>query len=146
MLPNLLARLLRALILAFPKVIRTKARIAELAIHHRIIEPLNMPRRFPRLGVLNDRRVEADDGQRLAVRHFRGPDGWALDQLFPPVVADVVFELGAQRAVVPEPVDPAIDLGRGIDEPAPFGQGDDLVHGFGHGVGDGGGRLCHGVV
>ena len=38
------------------------------------------------------------------------------------------FELNAQRSVVPEAVDPAVDLARGKDEPPPLAQRDQLVH------------------
>jgi hypothetical protein len=46
----------------------------------------------------------------------------------PPHLLDVPFQLYTERTVVPEPADPAVDLARLKDEPAPFAQGNDLLH------------------
>ena len=63
-----------------------------------------------------------------------GADGGAFDHPVPPVVADVVFQQHAERAVVPEAADAAVDVAGGIDEAASLGEGNDLIH-------DGGGRF-----
>src|SRR5204863_3913043 len=51
-----------------------------------------------------------------------------LGEAAPPVVFDVAFELGAERAVVPEAIDAAVDFGGLKDEPAPFAEGNNLFH------------------
>jgi len=60
----------------------------------------------------------------LAVRARRG----VADHVLPPGVLDVFLEFDAERAVVPEAVDAAVDLARLEDEPAPTAQGDELFH------------------
>ena len=104
------------------------------AVHHRVVEPADVPAGDPRLGVLDDGRIQADDLEGVAV----GADGGALDHRAPPVVADVVLELHAEGPVVPEAVDAAVDLAGRVDEPPPFAQRDELFHHvvarFAHGV------------
>ena len=85
-----------------------------------------MAARLPGPGVLDDRRVDADDRERSAVR----ADRRALDHVAPPGVAQVVLELNAERAVVPEPVDAAVDIGRREHEAAALGERHDAFHAF----------------
>src|SRR5690606_24350140 len=85
----------------------------------------------PNLGVHDDGRVEADHVDDLAVRPVAG----SADDVVPPGVLEVALELHAQRAVIPEAIDAAVDFRRLPDEAAPPAQGDDVVHGLA-GVGD----------
>ena len=71
---------------------------------------------FPDFGMHDDRGFEPDDVVAL-LRHAA-----------PPVIFDVAFEFGAQRAVVPETIDAAVDLGGLKDETAALAQRHDLFH------------------
>src|SRR5262249_30269655 len=53
----------------------------------------------------------------------------------PPGITQVVLELHAERAVVPEPVDPAVDLRRLEDEAAPLAERHQALHQRGAGRG-----------
>ena len=86
------------------------------AVDHRVGEAADVARGFPDLRVHDDRAVEPDH----VVAH--------LDVVAPPGVLDVPLQLDAQRAVVPEAVDPAVDLARGEDEPPALAERDQLVH------------------
>src|SRR4029453_11249672 len=72
----------------------------------------------------DDRAVEADDLDRPAV----GPRRRMVHHHVPPCVAEIVLELHAERAVVPEAVDAAIDLGRLEDEAAPLAERHQALH------------------
>ncbi len=52
----------------------------------------------------------------------------ACDHVAPPGVLDVALELDAERTVVPAARQPAVDLARLEDEPAPLGEVHDLLH------------------
>src|SRR6185436_9335432 len=68
--------------------------------------------------------VEADDLELVAVGSGRGVPHHG----FPPEVAQVVLELDAEWAVIPEAVDAAVDF-RGLeDEAAALAEGDQLLH------------------
>jgi hypothetical protein len=63
------------------------------------------------------------------------------DHVAPPAVADVAFELHAERAVVEETVEPAVDFGRLVDEAAALRERHEGFHEirvFGGGSGHGG--------
>src|SRR5690606_30188633 len=66
-------------------VIGAVAPLGLAVVNHRVIERADMPAGLPRAGVLDDRRVEADDLHRAPV----GPERGALDHVAPPPVADV---------------------------------------------------------
>ena len=51
-----------------------------------------------------------------------------VDVVAPPGVLDVPLQLDAERAVVPEAVDAAVDLARREDEPPALAERDQLVH------------------
>ena len=55
------------------------------------------------------------------------------DHVVPPRLPDVAFQLDAQRAVIPEAVQTAVDLAGLKDESAPFAERNDLIHRLGHG-------------
>ena len=97
-------------------------------IDHRVIEAADMAGGVPNFGVLDDGGVEADDGDGVAV----GADGGCDDHVFPPAIAEVVFELCAQRTEIPKAVIAAIDVGGLENEAAAFAEGDDVFHVFGH--------------
>ena len=91
-----------------------------------------MARRDPDLRVHEDAGVEPDDVLAL------------LDHRPPPRPLDVVLQLDAERAVVPDRVDPAVDLARREHEAAPLRERDDRVE-----AGDGWrdiGRVGHGLT
>ena len=82
------------------QLVCTKALLGDFAIHHRVGEPAHVAGRFPNLRVHDDGGFQADD--IIA----------AADHVIPPSVADVFFQLDAQRAVIPEAVDAAVDFRR----------------------------------
>src|SRR5262245_23767825 len=91
-----------------------------LAIDHWILEPRDVSARLPHLRVHDDGAIDADHGDFLAV----GSGGRVADHVVPPGVLDVLLQLDAERSVVPEPVDAAVDFARLKDEPAPPAEGD----------------------
>ena len=94
------------------------AGLAALAVHQRIGEVTDMAGCHPHLGVHQDGAVEAHIVRAL------------LDKLLPPGPLDIVFQLHAQRTVIPCVGEAAVNIRAGIDEPPVFAQGHDLVHGF----------------
>ena len=74
--------------------------LAGLAVHHLVVEILEMPGRAPDVGRHEDGGVDADDVVAQ------------LDVVAPPRLADVALELDAERPVVPRAVDAAVDLAR----------------------------------
>ena len=118
-------------------VISTEALFGFFVVNHWIIEAADMAGCLPDLWVLDDGGVYGDDGDGFAVgAEFAVA---ALhDDIGPPGVAEVFFELGAEWAVVPEAVDSAVDFGCLVDESSAFAEGHDVVHGFDGGGGFGG--------
>ena len=98
------------------QLIGAPAALALLAVDHRIAEGGDVTGGFPHPGVGDDRAVDSHD------------IGAAADRVRPPGVADIAFKFGAGGAIVPKPVDPAINF-RGLkDKAAPFAKGDDFFH------------------
>ena len=96
--------------------------LGEQTIRHRIGESGGMAAGLPDFRVHDDGGFQADD--------VVAPAGHGL----PPGILDVAFEFGAQRAVIPEAVDPAVNFGGLKNEPAAFAQRDNPFHqiiGFG---------------
>src|SRR5690606_18329063 len=86
------------------------ALLAGAAVDQRVAEVLDVARSLPGARMGDDRRVEPLDV--LALAHHAPP----------PQRLQVVLELDAERAVVPEAVDAAVDLARLPDEAAPRAQ------------------------
>src|SRR5690606_1470719 len=82
-------------------VVRAEQLLALPAGAHRVGAPADVTARDPHLRVLDDARVERDDADRLPVGAVRAAAGDEHDVL-PPGVAQVLLQLGAERAVVPE--------------------------------------------
>ena len=97
------------------QLVEAEAQLVSRALHQRVAERLDVARRDPHLGMHQDARVETDDVVAQ------------LDHLAPPGTLDIVLELDAERAIVPNSVYPAIDLGAGEDKTAPLGERDDGV-------------------
>ena len=103
---------------ALDELVGAVAHLAGLAVNERIVERRHMAGSHPDLRVHEDRGVEPD------------VVGIFLHELLPPCALDVVFQLHAERAVVPGVGEAAVDLGAGVHKAAVLAQGDDLVHGF----------------
>ena len=99
------------------EMVGAEPQLARAAVDQRIGEPGQMAAGHPRLGVLDDRRVQRDHVVAL------------LQHRSPPLALDVVLQQHAVVAVVIAGADPAVDLAALKDEAAPLGQRDDLVHG-----------------
>src|SRR6266571_8384138 len=88
--------------------------LRQQAIDHWIAEGARVPAGLPDFRVHDDARFEADDVPAL------------LGHAAPPEILHVALEFGAERAVVPESVDAAVNLRRLKNEPAPFAPRHDL--------------------
>ena len=95
---------------------RAKAMVTGFAFDERISERIEMAAGFPHSRVHNDRRINADDV--LAVLHHR----------FPPRAFDIIFQLDAERTVIPESADAAVDLTALKNKAAPLAQRYDGFH------------------
>ena len=73
----------------------------------------------------------AESSPTISTGSPSGPMGGLRTMSLPPGIAQVVLQLDAQGAVVPEAVEPAVDLGGGEDEAAPLAQRGKFVHGYG---------------
>src|SRR5688572_7303210 len=93
-------------------------------VDHRVIEACDVTARYPRLRMLDDRTIQTHDVNGVPVRTERR----RFDHVPPPPVADVVLQEDAERPVVPEAADAAVNFARGVDESAAFAEGDDLFH------------------
>jgi len=102
----------------FDQLVGAEAFLALAAVHQGIGEAAEMAGGHPGLGVHQYGGVKAD-----VILIF-------LHEFLPPGFFDVIFQLGAQRAVVPGVGEAAVDLAAGEDEAAVFAQGHDPVHGF----------------
>ena len=111
---------LYALLLApvLDELVGPEALLALPAVHQGIGEAGQVAAGHPGLGIHEDGGVLAHVIRVL------------LDELLPPGLLHVVFQLHAQRTVVPGVGQAAVDLGAGEDEAPVFAQGHDLVHGL----------------
>ena len=99
-------------------LVGTEALLALLAVHQRVGETAYVTRGNPSHGVHENSGVEAD-----VVRAF-------LYELLAPRRLDVVFELDAERTVVPGVRKAAVDLRAGVHEATALAQGNDFFHCF----------------
>ena len=104
------------LIVVLDEVIRTVTRLAALAVHQGIGETAHVTRRDPHVGVHQDRAVETD--VQVILGH----------ELLPPSFLDIVFQLHAERAVVPSIRETAVDFAAGIYEAASLCESGEFVH------------------
>ncbi len=127
----------RAQALGAGQLVEAIAAMAGRALDEWVAEAADVTGGDPDLGVHEDPRVEPDDVLAL------------LDHRPPPRALDVVLQLDAERPVVPDGVDPAVDLGAREHEAAALRErhdrleigdrGRDVVgSGNGRGVGHGG--------
>jgi len=126
MLAGMLTRLARAL--AVLHLVDAEAGLARLAVDEQVVEQVEVAARLPHLGMHDDRRVEPDHLVRRRRARRSARIVMAAHHVAPPRLFDVSLQLDAQGAVVPEAADPAVDLARLKDEPAPFAQRNDLFH------------------
>ena len=95
-----------------------EALLALLAVHQRVGEASHMAGGHPDLGVHQNGGV-----QPYVV-------GVLLDEFLPPGLLNVVFQLHAQRTVVPGVGQSAVDLAAGEDETPTLAQGHNFFHGL----------------
>ena len=74
-----------------------------------------MTRGFPDFRVHNNGRVHGNDLDGPTVR----TGGRTADHVLPPGFLEVALQFGAQRAIVPEAINAAVQFGRLKDKPAP---------------------------
>ena len=101
---------------SFNDFVSTEAFFAFLAVHKRIGKPANVAGSNPYLRVHQNSRIKADI------------IGAFLNKLFPPGLFYVVFQLYAQRAVVPCVCEAAVNFGARENEAAIFAERDDFIH------------------
>src|SRR5262249_60128581 len=95
-------------------IVGAEAILALLAIHERIGEAGDVTGRLPDLGMHQDGGVEAFDVVTL------------VDHRTPPALLDVFLQLDAERPVVPDGAEAAVDLGGLKHEAAPLGRRHEL--------------------
>jgi hypothetical protein len=105
-------------VLVLDQFVGAEAMLAGLAVDHRVGEGVDVAAGLPDARIHDDGGVQADDIVAL------------LDGRTPPGLFDVVLKLHAQRPVVPEAADAAVDLAALKNEPPALAQGDENVHGW----------------
>ena len=91
-------------------VIESIALFRLAAVDHEVVEEVVMPRAFPDLRMHDDRAVESDHAELIGRAGKKFLLVVARDHVVPPRVFDVSFEEDAQRTVVPEAVQPAVNF------------------------------------
>jgi hypothetical protein len=102
----MLRRLLRAL--GVLELVGPEAPLARAAVHQRIDEPRDVPRRLPHARMHEDRRVEPLDVVPRA------------DHRRPPAVLEIFLQLDAERPVIPHGARAPVNFGALEDEAAPL--------------------------
>ena len=97
-------------------MVRADTFVGDRALAHHVGEGVDVAAGLPDGRMHDDRGIEADD--IVAVAGHRAPPG----------VAEVALQFRAERAVIPEATDAAVDLGGLEDEAAPLAEADDLLH------------------
>ena len=105
-------------VVVLDQLVGAVAHFAAAAVDERVVEIDHVARSDPGLRVHEDGGVKADVVVGL------------LNELFPPGALYVVFELHAERAVVPRIRKAPVDLRAGVDEAAALAQRDDGLHCF----------------
>src|SRR5262245_2717461 len=94
--------------------IRSESLVALLAVDHPISKCAHMSACFPHLRVHDDRAIDAHHADFVSVRSKRR----VAHHVLPPDFLDVALQLHAERAVIPEAVDAAVNLARLEDKSA----------------------------
>mmetsp|Transcript_25446 Transcript_25446/g.84160 ORF Transcript_25446/g.84160 Transcript_25446/m.84160 type:complete len:392 (+) Transcript_25446:484-1659(+) len=104
--------------LDFPEeqLIRPVPHLADLAVHHRVREAVDVSGRLP-----DGRR--GDD--RAVKTHHVVP---SMNHVPPPRLLDVLLQLHTQRTIVVKPVETIVNLGRLEDKPTAFANRDNIFH------------------
>jgi hypothetical protein len=106
--------------LAGLEVVGAEARLAGAAIDQHVVKQVVVPAHFPHLGVHDDTAIQADHRIR---RHSAGRRCSVVvsdDHVTPPGILDISLQLHAQRAIIPEAADAAVDLARLKNEAPPL--------------------------
>jgi len=106
------------------EVIGPEPRLAAFraAVYQDVVEQVVVTDHFPHLRVHDDAAIETDHGVgRGSARRRRGIVVPA-HQVAPPGLLDVPFQFYAQRTIVPETADAAVNLARLEDETALFAE------------------------
>src|ERR1700722_12607925 len=109
-------------------MIGTKELLARLAALHPSIKEIVVSRYLPDLRIHDDGAIQP---HHLIGRRRSGQCCQVVmagDHVAPPGFLDVAFELDAERAVVPEAVQAAVDFARLKKEAAPLAQRDEFFH------------------
>src|SRR4051812_44231611 len=91
-------------------LVGSKTVLACPAIDHWVTESGEMPGSLPDLRVHDDRAVESNHGVRRGRAGERRQVVMVGDIVIPPSVFDVPLQLDTEGAVVPEAIDPPVDL------------------------------------
>ena len=100
-------------------LVGAKALLRQQAIDHQVAEGAGVAAGFPDFRMHDDGGFEADDVVA------------ALGHGAPPGFLDVALEFGAERAVIPEAVEAAVDFGGLENESPAFAEGNDFLHQLG---------------
>ena len=100
------------------------------AIDHVVMEQVVVSAAFPDLRVHDDRAIEPDHLKSAGSAAWLNQFVVASDHVRPPRFLEISFEFNPQRAVVPEPLDAAVDLAGLKEESTFFTERDDFVHRF----------------
>src|SRR5262245_41904500 len=92
-------------------------------VNHHVAEQIKVARALPNLRMHDDRRVETDHLIRRRSARRLHQLVVAGDHVAPPGLLDVALQLNAERAVVPEAVETAVDFARLKQKPTPTAQG-----------------------
>ena len=102
----------------FDDFVRTESLFALLAVHKRVGEAAEMSGSYPCL------RIHEDSCVKTYVIFI------LLDEFFPPCFFDVVFQLRAERTVVPCVGETAVDFASCVNKSSVFAESNYLIHCF----------------